>query len=50
LGGQFGPLVIGFMSTRFHSTALAMVTLACFSWVSAAVNIAFFRNHPRKQE
>jgi MFS family permease len=49
LGGQFGPLVIGFMSTKFHSTALAMVTLAGFCWLSAIVNIAFFRHHPVKR-
>ncbi len=49
LGGQFGPLVIGFMSTKYHSTALAMDTLAGLCLVSAAINIAFFRKHPRKQ-
>jgi MFS family permease len=49
LGGQFGPLIIGFISTRFHSTAIAMVTLACLCWASAIINIAFFRNHPVKR-
>jgi sugar phosphate permease len=46
LGGQFGPLVIGFFSTRFHSTALAMVTLAGLCWLSSLINIAFFRHRP----
>ena len=49
LGGYFGPSIIGNISTRFHSTALAMVALAILCWLAAAVNIAFFRNHPRKQ-
>jgi MFS family permease len=49
LGGQFGPVVIGYMSTHYHSTALAMDTLAALCLISAIINIAFFRNHPRKQ-
>jgi MFS family permease len=49
LGGQFGPAIIGFISTRFHSTAIAMVTLAVFCWLSALINVAFFRNHPVKE-
>jgi len=49
LGGQFGPLVIGFVSTKYHSTALAMDILAGLCLVSAAINIAFFRKHPRRQ-
>ena len=49
LGGQFGPSIIGFISTKFHSTAIAMVTLAGFCWLSALINIAFFRHHPVKR-
>jgi MFS family permease len=49
LGGYFGPSIIGVVSTNFHSTALAMVTLAGFCWLSAIVNIAFFRHHPVKK-
>jgi MFS family permease len=48
LGGYFGPSIIGIISTKFHSTAMAMVVLCGFCFLSAAINIAFFRNHPRK--
>jgi sugar phosphate permease len=46
LGGQVGPLVIGLVSSKFHSTALAMVVLAGFSWLSSAINIIYFRHRP----
>ncbi len=49
LGGYFGPSIIGNISTRFHSTGMAMVALAILCWIAAIANIAFFRNHPRKQ-
>ena len=49
LGGWVGPSIIGNISTRFHSTGMAMVALAILCWIAAIANIAFFRKHPRQQ-
>ncbi len=48
LGGWAGPYIIGFLNDKFHNMSAAMITLAGLCWLSAIVNIAFFRHHPRK--
>ena len=50
LGGYYGPVIVGNISTKFHSTGIAMVVLAGLCLLSAIINIAFFRNHPRKSD
>ncbi len=51
LGGYYGPVIVGNISTKFHSTGMAMVVLAgLLSGYPHIINIAFFRNHPRKSD
>jgi sugar phosphate permease len=48
LGGWVGPYIIGFISNRFHSMTIAMLTLASFCWLSCLITIVFFRQRPVK--
>jgi MFS family permease len=44
LGGQAAPFWIGFVRDHTHSIMLALLTMACLCWVSAAVTLIFFRH------
>ena len=49
LGGQVGPYITGFISTKFHSMTIAMITLASLCWISAFITIKYFRQRPVEQ-
>jgi sugar phosphate permease len=49
LGGQVGPYITGFISTKFHSMTIAMVALASLCWLSAFITIKYFRHRPVTQ-